>query len=427
MKRKLMLLIFPLLLVSCNGEVISTEEVEDVVIRYLTNTPKEQISLESEREAIGENTLYYSTTIKKGEKVASPVTNPIRQDYIFDGWYMDLDATIEYDFDKTVESNLNLYAGWKRDINSQDSTYQEPNFEFTEKVDDSVTGLNLTGVLNFEIDDNNNVFLPTLALAKLEENKENVKECLNYSINSNSSITSATYQDDKITISYKENQTDKELVVEINDASNRYVVNNSGYENKAKKYETVVDFKDYSIVLAGSSSIENWKDSKTDMDPLTTINVGIGGTTAEQWTTCLAPRLIYPYNPREVVLYVGINNVINAGNTGDETGEYLVALFDDIHQHLPNTHIYYIYMNLVPGFMTYKLAIERGNEIVTNYGKDKDYISFIDAGKELLKEDGKPNSCYFLTDGLHMSLYGYTVWGQFVKNFVIEKEKELYK
>ena len=83
-------------------------------------------------------------------------------------------------------------------------------------------------------------------------------------------------------------------------------------------------------------------------------------------------------------------------------------------------------MNLVPGFMAYQSAIERGNEIVTNYGKDKDYISFIDAGKELLKEDGKPNSCYFLTDGLHMSLYGYTVWGQFVKNFVISKEKELY-
>ena len=178
--------------------------------------------------------------------------------------------------------------------------------------------------------------------------------------------------------------------------------------------------------MAGSSSMENWTTSVTDMAPVTTANVGIGGTTVEQWSEKLAKRLIYPYDPRAVILYVGINNIINSKKSGQETGNALITLFNDIHAHLPNAQIYFILINKVPGYTTYYDDIDIANGTVLSYAGAKDYMTLIDAGRGLIKQSGKTNSAYFLTDGLHMSLCGYVIWGKAVKDAFIEKEKELY-
>jgi lysophospholipase L1-like esterase len=54
-----------------------------------------------------------------------------------------------------------------------------------------------------------------------------------------------------------------------------------------------------------------------------------------------------------------------------------------------------------------------------NYQKSHNYVTCIDAGVGLLKDNGLPNFGYFLTDGLHMSKAGYVIWGKAVKDAVI--------
>lgn len=202
----------------------------------------------------------------------------------------------------------------------------------------------------------------------------------------------------------------------------RFRLDNSVYEDKARKYEAMEAPTPGCVLLAGSSSMENWSTSAADMSPVTSFNVGIGGTTAEQWTECLTERLVFPYSPRAVVFYVGINNVINAGCSGRETGDAVVELLAKVHERMPDADVYYVLMNLVPGYMKYKDAIGEGNSIVTDYAKDNTWLTLIDAGSNLLKENGMPNSAYFLTDGLHMSLCGYTIWGREVRDAVIRHE-----
>lgn len=48
-----------------------------------------------------------------GDLIAEP-TPPVKEGYMFTGWYRDIDCTVEWDFtlDK-VEGDLTLYAGWK--------------------------------------------------------------------------------------------------------------------------------------------------------------------------------------------------------------------------------------------------------------------------------------------------------------------------
>lgn len=52
-----------------------------------------------------------NVTVSKGERVNKP-TDPVREGYIFGGWFIKLDDSNSYDFSKEVTSNLTLIAKW---------------------------------------------------------------------------------------------------------------------------------------------------------------------------------------------------------------------------------------------------------------------------------------------------------------------------
>ena len=157
-----------------------------------------------------------------------------------------------------------------------------------------------------------------------------------------------------------------------------------------------------------------------------TYNHGIGGTTVEDWTEKLNQRLVYPYKPKMVVYYVGINNIVNAGKTADETIDALKTFFDKTHEDLPDTKVQYIMLNLVPGFPAKYAAIEAVNKAVVEYQEENsDWLTLINPGEKLLKENGEPNAAFFRIDGLHLTYYGYTIWGGIIKESIIEGLKNI--
>ena len=56
--------------------------------------------------------VYESKTVTSGETVAEP-TEPVKDGYIFTGWYTDEACTKAYNFETPVTDNLTLYAGWE--------------------------------------------------------------------------------------------------------------------------------------------------------------------------------------------------------------------------------------------------------------------------------------------------------------------------
>ena len=197
-------------------------------------------------------------------------------------------------------------------------------------------------------------------------------------------------------------------------------MDNTNYESKAKKYETkALEEESYHVMLAGSSSIEFWESSKEDLEPIVSYNHGIGGTTIEEWDNKLNQRLVFPYKPKMVVYYVGINNVINSKQDPDTIWNNLKNFFDHTHEALPDTKVQYIMMNLIPGYKGYFDTINAVNANVTNYQKENTWLTLINPGTALLKENGEPNAAYFRTDGLHLSYYGYVVWGDIIKQSIV--------
>jgi len=389
-------------------------------VRFLDNKDS-IITTSTGMNALANNILFKEEVVTKGECVARPSENPSLEGFNFTGWYTEKECENKYNFESTIESNLTLYAGYEK-IKEQVGTvdeYQEYVVSYKESLDDTLNvPVNITGILNQSIN-SNSVSLSVQGIKKLEANASNCLRYVNYQRKSSVTDLSATYANNKITIKY----STVEQVINVNQTS--YALTNSTYENKAKKYDNY-EIKDYSIIMGGSSSMENWSTSKEDMSGFETTNIGIGGTIVQQWDGTLNQRLVYPNNPKAVVYYLGINNIINNKDSGTDTGNMLTSMFTNIHEALPNTVIYFILINYVPGYMSYKDEITTSNNIVKEYSKNKNYICLIDAGSLLMKSNGNPNWGYFKTDGLHMSLAGYVVWGGEVKRAMIEFEKKYY-
>ena len=383
-------------------------------VDFYNNYLREDFVLSDGTPCRGNNIIYKTVEVEDDQLVTKP-EDPARKNYDFVGWFKEEACKNEWDFaTEKVKSNVRLFAKW-------DYTHEEeePEPEYTPPstvLDESAaTDYVIDSIMYFKVE-SNIVKLPTASLTKLEAMKENVLPLMEYRVKA-SRIIAATYNDSKITVTCGSTvQT-----ITVKDDSTSYTLGNGTYETKAKNYEkAALEEENYHVMLAGSSSIEFWTTSKEDMDPIVSYNHGIGGTTLEEWDECLNQRLVFPAKPKMVAYYVGINNVINSKETPDTIWARLYKFLNDTHEALPNTKVQYIMMNLIPGYPTYYDTINSVNANVVNYQKsNSSWLTLINPGEALLKENGEPNAAYFRTDGLHLSFYGYTIWGGIIKESIL--------
>ncbi len=383
-------------------------------VDYFNNYLREEFTLSNGTKGKGNNLLYKSVEAKSGSLLEKP-TDPERARYEFQGWYLEEECKTVWNFESDrVHSNLRLFAKWgiAQEDEGSEPAYNPPSTVLPESAS---TSYELDSIMYFKVE-NNTVKLPLAALSKLDANKTNVLPLMEYRVKASKTIT-ATYDNNKITINCDGNNR----TITVIDDSMNLKMDNSNYETKAKKYEAnALEEESYHVMLAGSSSIEFWESSEEDLEPIVSYNHGIGGTTIEEWDTKLNQRLVFPYKPKMVVYYVGINNVINSKQDATTIWNNLKNFFDHTHAALPSTKVQYIMMNLIPGFKTYFDIINSVNANVVEYQKSNTWLTLINPGTALLKENGEPNAAYFRTDGLHLSHYGYVVWGGIIKQSIVK-------
>lgn len=366
-----------------------------------------------------DNALYLKTEIQVGELIAEPETDPERAKYEFQGWFRETKCLNPWNFemDRAVGSTF-LYAKWGV---SEAEDYVEPEYIPPERI---ITDMNykVTGILNKPLKSQTEVELTAGAINRLKEHADDVKFAVNYERKENVTLDVATYNEATMTI-HLEVSSGETWNIHVTDVTSSMSVAYASayYETKAKNYEAKgKDIENYHVALGGSSSMENWSTSTEDMDPIVSFNHGIGGTTVKQWTDQLFERLIQPYSPKIVVYYVGVNNIINSGQSGTNCGRELKALFDKTHKRLPDAHIFYIMINKLPGYPNKQADFDKANSLAEEYAAENNYLTCVDAGVGLLKENGDPHYGYFRPDGLHMSRYGYVIWGAAVKQAIMD-------
>ena len=411
----LMLSAVSILAVGCSGAQGASADSKTYYVDFFNNYLREDFVLSSELTGRGNNLIYKTVVVTEGSLVEKPV-DPVRKNYDFKGWFLEEKCEKEWNFavDK-VTKNTRLFAKWEISEGAEilEPAYVPPSTVLEDSADSDYV---IDSIMYSKIDDFHQIKVATAAMLKLEANKDNVLPLMEYRVKAGKTIT-ATYASNNITVTCG----DVEDVIKVKDVTSE--LGGGDYETKAAKYEAkaLEESENYHVMLAGSSSIEFWETSKEDLDPIVSYNHGIGGTTIEQWDTVFNTRLVFPYKPKMVVYYVGINNVINSKESASTIIERIDDFFNHTHAALPNTKVQYILMNQLPGYPTFANTIKTVNDHIIEYQKDNaSWLTLINPGLALYKENGDLNAAYFRTDGLHLSYYGYVVWGEIIKQSILD-------
>jgi hypothetical protein len=170
------------------------------------------------------------------------------------------------------------------------------------------------------------------------------------------------------------------------------------------------------ILFIGSSSIRMWKTLAKDFPDHKVFNRGFGGSQIID-SVFYADRIAIPYQPRQIVLYAGGND-INAGKEPEQVfGDYK-AFVAKIQQALPRTRIAFISSAPNPKRWAQVEKAKRLNQLVADFVKTDSRLEFINVFPHMLGPDGQPKPDIFLDDKLHMNAKGYAIWRELVMPFL---------
>lgn len=168
-----------------------------------------------------------------------------------------------------------------------------------------------------------------------------------------------------------------------------------------------------SVVFVGSSSIVGWKNMAEQFPDQKTVNRGFGGSQTDE-VHYYAYRILYPYKPKQVVMYIGDND-LSAGKSTTRVFNDLKDFFEDIRYQLPKTKITFIAIKPSPSRWHLIDSIKKTNTRVKGYLNEMENASYVDILNPMLMDNGRPNPAYYLADSLHMTPAGYDLWAEKLK------------
>ena len=164
------------------------------------------------------------------------------------------------------------------------------------------------------------------------------------------------------------------------------------------------------ILFAGSSSFTMWQDVGDYFPGYIIINRGFGGSTLSDQIH-YSEEVIFPYNPKQIVIYCGENDLAYSDTvTAEMVTERFTTLFKMIRAKLPDVKITYVSMKPSPSRWHLSDKMIKGNNDIKDFLSTQNNTGFVNIWDPMLNEDGSPDPSLFLDDMLHMNAGGYRIW-----------------
>jgi lysophospholipase L1-like esterase len=166
------------------------------------------------------------------------------------------------------------------------------------------------------------------------------------------------------------------------------------------------------ILLSGSSIMEQWETSERDLLPLKSVNIGIGGTKVFDHITYF-DRLILPHAPQAIVIYAGsndINGVPGSSKSGMQTAALVIDYLQRIRANFPATPLFYINIMEAPSKEPLFAEIQLANRLICAFCEQKEKLYFVECGPAFLDAQGRPDASLYVEDRLHLKPEGYERW-----------------
>lgn len=168
------------------------------------------------------------------------------------------------------------------------------------------------------------------------------------------------------------------------------------------------------VLLTGSSTVDEWKSSDTDLKPLRTENIGMGATTMKDQLQYVR-RIIPTVEPDVIVLYSGANDVAIGTKPADVVAD-IRAFADEARQHLPDVVIYYVSINDVPARARNGKEMDAVSASIAALATPDGPLRFIDTETPLLGGGSAPNAALFRPDGIHLNTDGYKIFSKVIRD-----------
>lgn len=185
-----------------------------------------------------------------------------------------------------------------------------------------------------------------------------------------------------------------------------------------KKYDEVYQTPPHPILFIGSSSIRKWDGLQVAFGNYNVLNRGIGGAVINDVIFYLND-IVFPYQPKQIVLYVGENDVPNATLTADSILNQTKKLFRLIRSNLSNTPIIYISFKPSPSRDAFQQKAADAVRLIKNFVASEKNVVFVDVYSRMLK-NGKSRPELFIEDQLHMNAQGYKIWENAIRPYLIK-------
>ncbi|MBK7290262.1 MAG: G-D-S-L family lipolytic protein [Chitinophagaceae bacterium] len=187
-----------------------------------------------------------------------------------------------------------------------------------------------------------------------------------------------------------------------------------------KKQDAVSFPEKQEILFVGSSSFRMWKDVQTAFPNHTIINRGFGGSSLPD-VIRYADEIIFPYQPKQIVIYCGENDIASSDTvTGEMTRDRFKILFEMIRNKLPDVPVVFVSIKPSPSRWTMQDRMITANKLIKKYLKKQKDTKYVGVWKPMLGKDGKPLPDIFLKDNLHMNAKGYAIWQKLIEPYLLK-------
>jgi lysophospholipase L1-like esterase len=174
------------------------------------------------------------------------------------------------------------------------------------------------------------------------------------------------------------------------------------------------------IVFYGSSSIRKWVDAEQHFKEFQVINRGFGGSTLAQASDYLK-YLVFPYKPREVVIYSGENDIASDHASADETIQRLKTLVTKLRVGLPNVAIVFLSIKQSPSRTEFGPVVLQANAGIKTYLATLSKTTYLDVNAKMLDAKGGMRPELFEADMLHMKPAGYAIWEKELRPYLMAR------
>ncbi|CAL1518608.1 GDSL-type esterase/lipase family protein [Chitinophaga sp. MM2321] len=185
-----------------------------------------------------------------------------------------------------------------------------------------------------------------------------------------------------------------------------------------RRYDQIYTPPANPILFIGSSSIVKWHDLERTFSNYVVMNRGFGGSVTND-IIYFAKDIIFPYHPRQIVIYVGDNDLPQEGATADTILNRFKNLYALIRSQLPQVPIAYISIKPSPSRAVFLPKAMAANKLIREFLEKEANTKFIDIYTPMLDDQNNPRKELFLGDMLHMNSQGYDIWRKAVEPVLV--------